>query len=247
MSFAVPKDHPRYASLVARHLLEDGVAQGITTPTGLVAHGRGEAFDYLLGERTHAFAMHAIRAAAARLLLARKAVISVNGNTAMLTPMEMIALARESGALLEINIFHDEEGRRERIAERFRHLGADILGVTPDATIPGLSSSRARVDSRGMLDADVVIVSLEDGDRTEALKRGGKIVIAIDLNPMSRTPQMADIAVVDNVTRAFPELTKAVSELRDMPRTELASIAESFDNRASLEHAEHAIRSGTKR
>ena len=247
MSFAVPKDHPRYASLAARHLLEDGVSQGITTPTGLVAHGRGEAFDYLLGEQTHAFAMQAIRAAAARLILAQKAVISVNGNTAVLTPAEMIALAREAGALLEINIFHDEAGRRERIAERFRSLGADILGVNPDATIPGLSSSRARVDSRGMLDADVVIVSLEDGDRTEALKRGGKTVIAIDLNPMSRTPQMADIAIVDNATRAFPELTKAVSELRVMPRNELASIAESFDNRAILEQAEHAIRLGTKR
>ena len=57
--FSVPRNHPRYHSLIARHVLEEGVSKKITTITGLVAHGRGEAFDYLLGERTRPFAKRA--------------------------------------------------------------------------------------------------------------------------------------------------------------------------------------------
>ncbi len=45
--------------------------------------------------------------------------------------------------------------------------------------------------------ADVVIVPLEDGDRCEALKRWAKIVITVDLNPLSRTSRTADLTIVD--------------------------------------------------
>ncbi len=245
MTFSVPKDHPRYASLLARDLLEQGVNAGITTLTGLVAHGRGEAFDYLLGEQSGEFSRQACRAAAATLLGSRKSVISINGNSAMLVPAEMISLARAAGAFLEINIFHDTGDRRKRIAERFRSLGADVLGEAPDAFIPGLSSHRARVDSRGMLDADVVLVSIEDGDRTEALVQGGKVVIAIDLNPLSRTPQMSQIPIIDNVQRAFPLLEQYYRELRTATPGTANSWLEQFDRRAALRAAELQIRRGT--
>ena len=48
----IPKSHPRYASLVARERVAKGVKKGFTSSQGLIAQGRGECFDYLLGERT---------------------------------------------------------------------------------------------------------------------------------------------------------------------------------------------------
>ena len=78
----VPESHPRYQSLLTRHRIEDGVAKGITSQQGLIAQGRGEAFDYLLGEETIPSADDAARAAAAHLLLADHPVLSVNGNVA---------------------------------------------------------------------------------------------------------------------------------------------------------------------
>jgi len=48
----------------------------------LLAHGRGEALDYLLGEETTPVARKAIRAATALLLTSERPVISVNGNAA---------------------------------------------------------------------------------------------------------------------------------------------------------------------
>ncbi len=52
-------------------------------------------------------------------------------------------------------------------------MGAEeVLGVGDDAscTIPELFSERRRVSCRGIYIADVVLVPLEDGDRTEALR-----------------------------------------------------------------------------
>ena len=75
--------------------------------------GRGECFDYLLGETT-ASAAAAIRAGAALLLLAQRPAISVNGNVAALVPEEMVALAGPGP--LEVNLFtaarKGEEDRR---------------------------------------------------------------------------------------------------------------------------------------
>jgi len=56
---------------------------GIVIPQGLIAHGRGEAFDYLLGEETLPAALAATYAAAAFLLTAKHPVYR---STGMLPP-----------------------------------------------------------------------------------------------------------------------------------------------------------------
>ena len=233
----LPKNHPRYRSLLERHRLEEGVRKGLTSLQGLLAHGRGEAFDYLFGERTRSWARKAERAAAAEVLLARHPVLSVNGNTAALCPLEMIALARALGCRLEVNLFYGPAGRRKKIAAHFKELGEELLGAKPDAVLKGLKSNRARVDRRGIFKADVVLVPLEDGDRTEALRKAGKKVIAIDLNPLSRTARKADLTVVDHVARAVPAITREVKRFKLTPTAKLRKIALAFDNRAGLRQA----------
>jgi 4-phosphopantoate--beta-alanine ligase len=230
----IPRDHPRYHSLVQREKLAHGYERGIVVLEGLIAHGRGEAFDYLLGETTTEQARRAIRAAAASLLLASSPVISVNGNTAALCAEQLVRLAREAGAKLEVNLFYRSAGRARRIAELLRRAGAEeVLGVEPEAEIPNLSSQRRLVARRGIYSADVVLLAVEDGDRTEALVEMGKRVIAIDLNPLSRTARRASITIVDEVTRALPLLTRELGELRGLSRAELQRLA-SFDNRSNL-------------
>ncbi|MCX8191411.1 MAG: phosphopantothenate/pantothenate synthetase family protein, partial [Nitrososphaerales archaeon] len=78
------------------------------------------------------------------------------------------------------------------------------------------------------------LVPLEDGDRTEALVKMGKVVIAIDLNPLSRTSKSASITIVDNVVRAIPKLVEEASKLRSESRENLQRIVEGFDNRKNL-------------
>ena len=48
----VPRSHPRYLSLSTRDKLVKGWEVGLVATQGLIAHGRGEAFDYLIGETT---------------------------------------------------------------------------------------------------------------------------------------------------------------------------------------------------
>src|SRR6056297_3511865 len=105
----IPESHPRYESLLTRHRIEDGVERGITSQQGLIAQGRGEAFDYLLGEETITSADEAARAAAAELLLAEHPVLSVNGNVAALVAEEIVDLADTVGADIEINLFNRTE------------------------------------------------------------------------------------------------------------------------------------------
>ena len=50
--FTADKSHPRYDSLLRRHNLEVAAAKGMLADSALIAHGRGETFDYLLGEKT---------------------------------------------------------------------------------------------------------------------------------------------------------------------------------------------------
>ncbi|AFK51532.1 hypothetical protein TCELL_1109 [Thermogladius calderae 1633] len=214
-------------------------------PEGLIAHGRGECFDYLIGEETREFARKAIRAAAAALLLAKHPVISVNGNTAALVAEHVVRLAEEVLARIEVNLFYRTREREELIAGVLREAGArEVLGVGEDAsaTIPELFSERRRVSPRGILVADVVLVPLEDGDRTEALRRMGKTVIAVDLNPLSRTARAASITIVDNVVRAMPALVEEVRELKKRPKNELQAILASYDNNQVLAEALDFIR-----
>ncbi|PKL62165.1 MAG: phosphopantothenate/pantothenate synthetase [Methanomicrobiales archaeon HGW-Methanomicrobiales-2] len=208
----IPKDHPRYRSLVARERLARCAREGIVAMEGLAAHGRGEAFDYLIGEKTTKSAALAARTAAAILLSARHAVISVNGNTAALAADEIAALQRASGADVEVNLFHRTEERMALITRLLTEHGVRVLSGTPERLVP-LSHDRALCLPEGIGDADVVLVPLEDGDRCAALRAMGKTVITIDLNPLSRTARTATLTVVDEVTRAIPAITAACSSL----------------------------------
>jgi len=236
----IPSDHPRAGSLRIRARLVRGVEKGVTSIFGLIAHGRGEAFDYLLGERTTENAERALRAAAACLLTARHPVLSVNGNVAALVPREVVELAEVTGAKLEVNLFHRSREREEAIAAVLREAGArEVLGVgeAASATIPEISSERRRVDPKGLLVADVAFVPLEDGDRTEALVKLGKTVITVDLNPLSRTAQAATITIVDNIVRAMPTLVDFSRRLKGEPEQALRGIVESFNNQENLREA----------
>ncbi len=237
----IPKSHPRYHSLVQREKLVEGVKAGITALQGLIAHGRGEMFDYVLGERTHDFAWEAERVAVAMMLLAKRPVISVNGNAAVLVPEELTRLSKLLNAPLEVNVFHFSGERVRRIAEYLERFGAEVL-ANCDAELEGLEHGRRIVDSRGILVADVVLVPLEDGDRCEILKRHGKKVIAIDLNPLSRTSRTADVTIVDNILRAIPNMIRIAEELRDLDRAELEGIVKGYDNKKTLKKAIETIR-----
>ncbi len=208
--------HPRYRSLVTRARLADRARAGLVVPEGLIAHGRGEAFDYLLGERTTPSARRATRVAARWLRAARRPVVSVNGNVAGLAAGQIARLARALPGLgVEVNLFHRSPARARLVEQALRSAGVrTVLGVRPSARIPRLPSDRARVDRRGIAVADVCLVPLEDGDRTEALRALGKRVISIDLNPLSRTSRTADLPIVDELVRALTNLEHDVRSLR---------------------------------
>ncbi|MCD4841269.1 MAG: phosphopantothenate/pantothenate synthetase family protein, partial [Methanosarcinales archaeon] len=116
-----------------------------------------------------------------------------------------------------------------------------VLGADPDASIPGLSSERGRVCSEGIYSADVVFVPLEDGDRCEALVAMGKQVIAVDLNPLSRTARCATVPVVDNITRAVPNIINSVHELKEQPEIYLQEIVAGYNNKKGLDAAMEKI------
>ncbi|VVB53544.1 4-phosphopantoate--beta-alanine ligase [uncultured archaeon] len=241
----VPDDHPRKASLEVRHLLTDGFKAGLVAEAGLIAHGRGEAFDYLLGERTHPFADRACRAAAALLVLAKNPVFSVNGNVAALCPKEVVALSEAADAEIEVNLFYRTREREEAIAKKLTDSGAkNVYGIGASTRLLGLSSPRALID-KALKNADVVIVPLEDGDRTEALRKAGKKVIAIDLNPLSRTAQTADVTIVDNVVRCMPLMVRHAKALHGKT-DEADKIIRSYDNKKTLIEAETTIRKGAR-
>ncbi|MFB6233359.1 MAG: 4-phosphopantoate--beta-alanine ligase [Haloarculaceae archaeon] len=243
--FDVPESHPRYHSLLTRYRVEKGFERGITSAQGLIAQGRGESLDYLLGEETIPSADAAARAAAAHLLLADRPVLSVNGNVAALVPGETVALAGATGADIEVNLFHRTDERVRAIAEYLREHGAgEVKGLAADARVPGLEHDRARVDADGIFAADVVVVPLEDGDRAAALTDMGKTEIVIDLNPLSRSAQVAAVPVVDNVIRAVPNMTAHARALRGADDSELRGIVEAFDAEETLVAAERAIREG---
>lgn len=237
IKITVPKSHSRYLSLYYRDLLVDGVKRGITSLAGLTAHGRGETFDYLIGEATFPIAKKAIHAAAALLVLAKHAVISVNGNTAALVPSESVKLAKSVGNNLEVNIFHASKTRERRIKTHLEKFGAKKVLLPGKARIPGIESNRRMISKEGQFKADVVFIPLEDGDRTQGLIAMGKKVITVDLNPLSRTAQTATVTIVDNIVRAMPLLIEKVNEFKKTPRKQLAQIIENYDNTKILAEA----------
>ncbi len=212
---STPKDHPRYKSLMVREHLAEMVDEGLVNPTGLISHGRGEAFDYLMGEKTIAPALAAEKAAAAFLLRARNPIVCMNGNSIALDPKGLMALSEAVPARMEVNIFHRTEERMEALISYMESQGArDVLGREPDARIPGLTSDRALCSKTGVYDSDVILVPIEDGDRAEALIAMGKTVISIDLNPLSRTSKAASVPISDEITRALANITMFVRELK---------------------------------
>ncbi|MCC7571910.1 MAG: phosphopantothenate/pantothenate synthetase [Candidatus Methanofastidiosum sp.] len=214
----ISENHPRYESLILREKVKDCLKDGVLSEVGIAAHGRGEAFDYFLGEKTTLAAEKSIKAAAIMLCRAKKPVVSVNGNIACLVPNEVVELSKILPLKIEINLFYRTLEREIKIKERLEKYGAiDILGVGNNATetIPGLDSPRGKVSKEGIFTSDVLLVPLEDGDRALALKKMGKKIIAIDLNPLSRTSLCSDITIVDNVVRAMPRLIQEIKKFKD--------------------------------
>ena len=223
--FAADPSHPRYKPLLLRHRLEQAAKKGMLAASALIAHGRGEAFDYLLGEVTTPSALIATQQAAARLKSAKRPILSLNGNVVALAGRELLLVADALKCPVEVNIFYRTP---ERMAALLNHLqdikqklniDVEILGADPDAKIPGLEGPRANCTNKGIFSSDVILVPLEDGDRCEALVAMGKFVIVVDLNPLSRSARMGNLTIVDELTRFAENLFAAIGEdytLRDI-------------------------------
>jgi len=239
----IPKSHPRYESLVTRENLVKAAHSGIVSYEGLTSHGRGEAFDYLLGEKTSPSGYSAEMLAARVLLAAHHPVISVNGNTAALASKEIAELQKASGAQVEVNLFHRTEERIQVVSKLLEDAGCVLNKGAVERCVP-LPHDRGLCDPNGIGSADVVLVPLEDGDRCEALVGMGKKVITVDLNPIDRTSKTATLPIVDEVRRALPNITEECLKLKGM-KVDMPEI----DNRAILkavvsdmqEYLQHAL------
>lgn len=235
--FAADPSHPRYQSLLLRHRLEEAEKQGMLAGSAMIAHGRGEAYDYLLGEQTipsaHEATLHALRA----LKNAERPIISLNGNAVALAGEQLLALAQQLKCPVEINIFYRSPERMSALLERLetikkeRSLDVEILGASPNARIPGLKGPRAKCTKEGIIDSDVILVPLEDGDRCEALVAMGKTVIVIDLNPLSRSAKMGTITIVDELTRV------AENMLFQFDSIKMSEVSKTYDNEEALRDA----------
>nr|MBC8517583.1 phosphopantothenate/pantothenate synthetase [Euryarchaeota archaeon] len=246
----VPLSHPRYNSLMGRKLLTEAAADGLLADSALIAHGRGEAYDYLLGEATCESARAAITQSAILMKDAKRCVISVNGNAVALAAADLIRCAAVLQCPIEINIYYRTpermtalSSRLDRVKKEVRENSAPngwvgdwqtavsdvkILGINPDSRIPNLDGPRANCCSEGILNADVIFVPLEDGDRCEALMKMEKKMIVVDLNPLSRTARRATVTIVDELMRMAPIL------LSDLVNVE-PDRALKWDNQANLD------------
>ena len=231
-----------------REKIIDGYKKGIVADAGIIAQGRGEAFDYILGERTIEPARNAEKMAVIALLLAGNPVISINGNVAALASEGVIALSKALPAKVEVNIFYRTQERMDALIGLMKGLGLkDILGEESDAKIPGLESERAKCTQVGIFTSDVVFVPLEDGDRAQALKNMGKKVICVDLNPFSRTSVTSDISIVDNLVRVLPNMVDMTKELKGLPEDRLRSELAAFSNIENLKGCVQEIKTGLDR
>ena len=227
---------------MSRKRLTEAASRGMLAGSALIAHGRGEAFDYLLGERTSAPGRAAIRETAARLRAASRPVLSLNGNAVALAGADLLACAAALNCPVEINIYYRTPERMDALLAALEEMRAEamaahpdlpiaaveILGAAPDARIPGLDGPRANCHAEGILSADALLVPLEDGDRCEALVGLGKTVCVIDLNPMSRTAKTACVTIVDELTRCVRLL------LEDLLSPDLVA-SENWRNEKNLE------------
>jgi len=212
----VDPTHPRYESLLIRKKVAEAGAKGMLADSAMIAHGRGEAFDYLLGEQTIPSALEATKEAAARLVRAQRPVLSLNGNAIALAGQDFLTIASQLGCPVEINIFYRTPERMGALIGHLKMLNTklgldvEILGGIPDARIPGLEGPRGACQSEGIFEADTILVPLEDGDRCEALVAMGKEVLVIDLNPLSRSSSRGTVGIVDEVTRVAKNLIQMI-------------------------------------
>ena len=129
--------------MLRRHLIEAAAAEGLLAGSATTAHGRGEAYDYLLGERTTASAASATREAYARLRAAKHPVISVNGNTVALAGRDLLHLAASLSCPVEVNIFYRTQARMDGLISRLERwceedgLNVEVLGRRTDGRIDG--------------------------------------------------------------------------------------------------------------
>jgi 4-phosphopantoate--beta-alanine ligase len=247
MIHKIPQTHPRASSLIIREKLVDGFRNGIVVPQGLIAHGRGEAFDYLLGEKTTKYAYEAEKAAVCLLLLSNKSIISVNGNTAVLCAKDLVTLSNVTKSRIEVNLFHKSRARTNAIASILRKEDAfDVLGLDNKSKtiIRGVSSNRKYVDKDGIMNSDTIFLALEDGDRTEGLVRMGKKVISVDLNPLSRTAIASNITIIDNIVRAIPNMVKISEQLVKKDKSYLLQLIKNFDNKENMHESLVTIKKG---
>ena len=235
--FAADPSHPRYQSLLLRHRLEEAEKLGMLAGSAMIAHGRGEAYDYLLGEQTipsaHEATLHALKA----LSNAERPVISLNGNAVALAGEQLLVLAQQLNCPVEINIFYRTPERMSALLERLesikkeRSIDVEILGAEPNARIPGLKGPRAKCTKEGIIDSDTILVPLEDGDRCEALVAMGKTVIVIDLNPLSRSAKMGTITIVDELTRVVENMLSQFDSIK------MSKTSNTYDNDETLRDA----------
>lgn len=247
MIHKIAPTHPRASSLIIREKLVDGFKNGIVVPHGLIAHGRGEAFDYLLGERTTKYAYEAEKAAVCLLLLSKKSIISVNGNTAALCARDLVTLSNVTKSRIEVNLFHKSVARSNAIAKILKKEDAfDVLGLDDKSKImiKDISSNRKYVDKNGIMNSDTIFVALEDGDRTESLVKMGKKVISVDLNPLSRTAIASNITIVDNIVRVIPNMIKISEHLVKKDKYYLLQLIKNFDNKENIHKSLLMIKKG---
>ena len=241
----IPKSHPRYESLLLRDKIVKASQKGYLADSGMIAHGRGEAFDYLIGEKTTFPAKRAMFVAVAALLLSKNPVISVNGNATALACDEIIELAQAVNAKIEINLFYRTDDRVKIIGQLYKDHGyKNILGTLDDEIIylNDIKNSRATASKTGIFSADTILIPLEDGDRAEILKKSGKNIITIDLNPLSRTSKMSDVSIMDNIVRAIPFMTKIAEDLKTQDKAVLVEMVHEFNNEENLKESLEQIR-----
>lgn len=238
------KNHPRYQSLVYRDKIVKAHENGILADSGMIAHGRGETFDYLIGEKTTDNSQNTIDVAACYFLTSKNPVLSVNGNTTALVSEEIAQLADLLDIPVEINLYYRTPERIVNIEKVYKDLGVkNILGTDDDDFIdtPDLDGPRSPVSIEGIKKADLVFIPLEDGDRAEKLYALGKDIVNVDLNPLSRTAQTSTVTIVDNIVRVMPALIKSVEKYSNYDNSDLQEKIDKFDNKVNLDTAIHDI------
>lgn len=234
------KDHPRYESLVYREKIVEAHKNGILADSGMIAHGRGETFDYLIGEKTTPNSLKTIEIASHYFLTGKHPVLSVNGNTTALVAEDIAKLSKLLDIPVEINLYYRTPERIRNIENVYSTLGVnEILGTDEDDFIdtPDLNGPRSPVSIEGINKADVIFIPLEDGDRAEKLAKINKNIITVDLNPLSRTAQTSTVTIVDNIVRTMPLLIESVEKNIDYDKKELQKQINNFSNKENLDTA----------